>query len=98
MRPALLAERGVSPALTVEGPAAASVIAFARRLADDWVDRGRPCAALRLLGGADRPRIPPANWQDTAVVLPPSPARARFVNLLTGEEIARVEACRLRLP
>jgi maltooligosyltrehalose synthase len=41
---------------------------------------------LRLTAGSDRPEVPPANWRDSAVVLP-TLAAGSFVNVLTGETL-----------
>jgi (1->4)-alpha-D-glucan 1-alpha-D-glucosylmutase len=83
--PALLAEGAYLP-LPVEGPEAASVIAFARRLAEDWVVAVAPCRPLRLTAGSDRPEVATAVWGDSALVLP-TLAGGCFVNNLTGEAL-----------
>ena len=82
---ALLAEGEYLP-LPVEGPEAASVIAFARRLAEDWVVAVAPCRPLQLTAGSDRPEVSPAAWRDSALVLP-TLADGCFVNILTGEAL-----------
>jgi len=83
--PALLAEGDYLP-LVVEGPEEASVIAFSRRLGESWAVAVAPCRPLRLTAGSDRPEVPPANWRDSAVVLP-TLAAGSFVNVLTGETL-----------
>src|SRR5262245_8830921 len=83
--PALLAEGEYLP-LAVEGPEQASVVAFARRLGEDWAIAVAPCRTLRLTAGNDRPEVPRSCWRDTAAVLP-TLAGASFVNHLTGEDL-----------
>ena len=83
--PALLAEGDYLP-LVAEGPEEASVIAFSRRLGESWAVAVAPCRPLRLTAGSDRPEVPPANWRDSAVVLP-TLAAGSFVNVLTGETL-----------
>ena len=104
--PRLFGEGSYEP-LAAEGGRAAHVVAFVRRLEGVADREGRgPTAALvvapRLtaaLAGGDAP-VGEASWQDTALVLPPALAGARWRCALTGRDVpvdAHGDGGRLRL-
>jgi (1->4)-alpha-D-glucan 1-alpha-D-glucosylmutase len=72
--------------LRVSGARSDHVIAFARRLHNQWC----VVAVPRLYAALTRAGSPPlgeAVWQDTVVELPPE-APQRWTNILTGEEVS----------
>lgn len=74
--------------LRVQGEHAQRVVAFARRLGDQAavVVVPRLTQALRTASGADTdsPLVPPAQWGDTAVRLPPGLAAQGLRDVLSG--------------
>ncbi|MGN6550529.1 MAG: malto-oligosyltrehalose synthase [Pararhizobium sp.] len=87
--PALFAEGTYEP-LAVAGPAAAHVIAFARRHGGEAAIVIAPRLVLRLIEG-DRPAIAAARWSGTTVSLGGLAAR-RLTDALSGRDVAPAEA------
>jgi (1->4)-alpha-D-glucan 1-alpha-D-glucosylmutase len=82
-RPAVFAEGDYLP-LTVEGPQAAHVLAFARRHRGDCAIAIVTRLPAALLGEAPLPLVPAAEWRGTELVLPPSTATRAWREVLTG--------------
>ena len=75
--------------LHVSGPRADHVIAFARRLHDDWCVAAVP----RLLAKLDHGRAQRI-WKDTSIELPPE-APSHWRNVFTGEDVSALSASTL---
>jgi (1->4)-alpha-D-glucan 1-alpha-D-glucosylmutase len=73
--------------LSVEGPCADNVIAFARQQGGDTLVTVATLRAAKLLGDAALPVVPMAVWADTAVVLPPHLGAVQFVNVLDDARV-----------
>jgi (1->4)-alpha-D-glucan 1-alpha-D-glucosylmutase len=73
--------------LTVEGPAAEHVVAFARMLGSDAVVVAAPRLGLRLLKGQTVPLVPHQRWRDTNIQLPQVLAKQSLYNVVTGENV-----------
>jgi (1->4)-alpha-D-glucan 1-alpha-D-glucosylmutase len=76
--------------LQPSGERAENMVAFARRLRDSWAIAAVPRLATRLFSpGSAPPGL--RRWSDTALVVPPG-AGTRWVNVLTGEDMATAAA------
>jgi Maltooligosyl trehalose synthase len=75
--------------LTAQGKRAANIVAFARRLGDDWAVVLTPRLATQL-SVVVRPPIGMRAWRDTTVTLPEG-APTRWRNVITGEPINTVD-------
>jgi malto-oligosyltrehalose synthase len=78
--------------LTVEGPAARHVIAFARRGERATVITIATRLAARLLGSGDEITVSAAAWSDTRFRLP-APGPSSYRNALTGATLAATDGC-----
>jgi (1->4)-alpha-D-glucan 1-alpha-D-glucosylmutase len=74
--------------LTVEGPGAENVIAFAREGGGATVVTVATLRSAGLLQARDVPVVPAAAWGDTAVVLPAHLASSSFANVLDDAQVA----------
>jgi (1->4)-alpha-D-glucan 1-alpha-D-glucosylmutase len=74
--------------LTVEGPGAENVIAFARQDGEAAVVTVATLRSAGLLQARDVPVVPAAAWGDTAVVLPAHLAASSFANVLDDAQVA----------
>jgi (1->4)-alpha-D-glucan 1-alpha-D-glucosylmutase len=82
-RPAIFAT-GEHVPLTIEGPLAAHVLAFARVHRDGAVLAVVTRLPARLLHGSALPLVPPEEWGGTELVLPRVVGESRWRNALTG--------------
>jgi len=84
-RNAALFARGDYLAMRATAPRERHVVAFARRLGDDWALAVVPrLVALFCING--RPPVGPKVWGDAGLVLPPG-APATYRNVFTGENL-----------
>ena len=72
--------RGQYEPLAVTGTHAERILGFARRYQEQWLVVVIPRLAAGLLGDSDIPFVPPENWADTRLVLPPTLANQRLVS------------------
>ncbi|HEY0844258.1 MAG TPA: malto-oligosyltrehalose synthase [Noviherbaspirillum sp.] len=82
--------RGEYVPLEVEGPQAAHVIAFARRLQDRAAIVLVTRLASRLLNGEGKPLVPAASWADTSVLFPGG-ANETWQDIFTGTTVRIVD-------
>lgn len=76
--------------LNASGPQQRHVCAFARRLEQEELLIVVPRFFTRLLPELLTPPLGPTIWSETWLVLPPSSAKGRYYNLLTGESVTAV--------
>ncbi len=85
--PALFGGGNYQP-LTVEGPCAENLIAFAREDGGDAVVTVATLRSAKLLQDAATPVVPAAAWGDTAVILPAHLWSYQFSNVLDDARVA----------
>jgi len=82
-RPAVFAEGDYLP-LAAEGPAAAHLMAFARRRRGEMVIAVTTRLPAGLLGEEPLPLVPAAGWSGTDLILPGNGNSGRYRDALTG--------------
>jgi len=80
-KPRVFAEGDYQP-LSVIGPCAGNVIAFARVLGSEAAITVAPRLPLSLLGGVSEPRVPGERWHDTTLRFPDTLAGRHWNNVL----------------
>ncbi|HEY0845356.1 MAG TPA: malto-oligosyltrehalose synthase [Noviherbaspirillum sp.] len=87
--------RGEYLPLAVEGMLNGNAIGFARRLQERSIIVLATHLPAKLLALAEQPLVSPADWRDTAVVVP-VPGESTWTDLFTGRTL-RAQAGRIRL-